>query len=484
LIHLLSFCVPISGMLLLDAFRAFDYDKDGVLSLEEFYGGMTWLKIDLDPSEVKELFLRIDSTERGFITFKDFTRALGDPIRKIKKRSRHNVLRSDDSDSEDDEVDVKEEKDIPENEKEEEGAGEGEGDVKWEGILPRSLKPQESKIQSRDILESRISRVLAAAPTLRIDVVNVPHLSQIWNSDATGARSSSTIWASNLPAASNNRVHICVGHYVSEGIGSHSDGILRKYITVTDVTNWRLFKSLNLDEEILGMLLPHPTSYQEVWRQRRGDRPLYIWKPIPPTGDYVSLGMLATPSEDPPDASECRCVPRIWLVPSKTKPRRVWTDAGSGGRAGSFWIMENLGLLQVTPTHLPPNPRDFFEFDHFPLVVTHRLNTLNMKWGEIDKSFHSSAVSSSMASSSSSERKQNEEVQSLDEEEKEFLCQQSLILSLDAPSPSSSPSTSAGSSSLSLPTERCVGSVCDLISLESLSDSTWELVKRNAEARK
>ena len=30
--------------------------------------------------------------------------------------------------------------------------------------------------------------------------------------------------------------------------------------------------------------------------QKRGERPLYIWKPIPPTDGFVAVGMVATAS--------------------------------------------------------------------------------------------------------------------------------------------------------------------------------------------
>ena len=155
-----------------------------------------------------------------------------------------------------------------------------------------------------------------AVSVLQVDLVKVPNVSRIWDSSAsgflflfficpilvltllTGARSRSTIWCPKLPGPSNNRHHFNLGHYVSEGISSNlSDtSIKRLYLTLTDTTSWRVFQSQYLVKEIIDVILPMPVKYIQVWMQRRGERQLYVWKPIPPTDSFVGLGMLATTS--------------------------------------------------------------------------------------------------------------------------------------------------------------------------------------------
>jgi hypothetical protein len=49
-----------------------------------------------------------------------------------------------------------------------------------------------------------------------------------------------------------------------------------------------------------------------------------------------------------------RCVTKRWLVPSKVTPKLAWADDGTGGRRGSFWIVNNLDTLWVTEGHDPP----------------------------------------------------------------------------------------------------------------------------------
>ena len=41
-------------------------------------------------------------------------------------------------------------------------------------------------------------------------------------------------------------------------------------------------------------------------------------------------------------------VVRRWLVPTKTKPKLIWEDSGTGGRRGSFWTVNNMDTLIVT----------------------------------------------------------------------------------------------------------------------------------------
>jgi hypothetical protein len=67
------------GMLLLDAFRAFDCDRSGGLSVEELYGGLTWLGVELTVIEMKALMAAVDSNADGNVSFAEFTAAFSPP---------------------------------------------------------------------------------------------------------------------------------------------------------------------------------------------------------------------------------------------------------------------------------------------------------------------------------------------------------------------------------------------------------------------
>jgi hypothetical protein len=379
------------GMLLKDAFRAFDFDKNGSLSIEELYGGLTWLGIPLSANEMKELFDYIDISQNGCITYREFFITFGDPLRHIIIRDRartyfgHQKLNEIDVDDNVIDGDVVDDvvdsyvKDVRQNDKFDTHETTS---VNWGVITPRPLQPQPHlpSVQTSGGRDVRL-RVMAAATSLQIEILQIVSLSHIWDSSSTGARQKATIWRPNLPPVSNHRHHFCIGHYVTEGIGGQSDGQIRFYLSVTDVTNWRVFKSEHLEDVILDVLLPHPIRYVEVWRQRRGDRPLFVWQPIPPTTDYVSMGVIATTSETPPLPQACRCVPRVWVIPTTEKPKRIWNDAGSGGRAGSFWVMSRTNLLQVTEGHNQPKG-DFYDFHKNTFMANHRLSEMNLKWIE------------------------------------------------------------------------------------------------------
>jgi Ca2+-binding EF-hand superfamily protein len=65
-------------MRLLDAFRAFDYNRDGMLSCSELYGGLDWLGLDLQPTDIWAIMLQVDKTKEGRLTWADFEEAFAD----------------------------------------------------------------------------------------------------------------------------------------------------------------------------------------------------------------------------------------------------------------------------------------------------------------------------------------------------------------------------------------------------------------------
>ena len=50
----------------------------------------------------------------------------------------------------------------------------------------------------------------------------------------------------------------------------------------------------------------------------------------------------------------CRCVPKAWVRESKQQPWKVWDDSGTGGAAGSFWVVNAHGCMVVSANHSAP----------------------------------------------------------------------------------------------------------------------------------
>ena len=71
---------------------------------------------------------------------------------------------------------------------------------------------------------------------------------------------------------------------------------------------------------------PHPQRYHRVWSIQTGSQPLFVWEPVPPSGQYAALGMVATLTDEPPSIDALACVHqatvpqlRRWFVSKKEK---------------------------------------------------------------------------------------------------------------------------------------------------------------------
>ena len=81
----------------------------------------------------------------------------------------------------------------------------------------------------------------------------------------------------------------------------------------------------------------------------------FSWQPIPPSVDYVPLGMVATRTEEPPSIKMVHCVPRNWVDPAPTEVKMLWSDSGNSGKPGSIWAVGHLQLLGAALGNEPPS---------------------------------------------------------------------------------------------------------------------------------
>eukprot|EP00966_Prymnesium_polylepis_P012161 279241-Prymnesium_polylepis.2 len=91
---------------------------------------------------------------------------------------------------------------------------------------------------------------------------------------------------------------------------------------------------------VLEQLMPPPLRFRLVWQDKAAARPIYLWRAVPPSAEFVALGMVVTTTEEPParGSAVMHCVPRRWCVPRpRAPPKLLWKEEGASARAGSIW---------------------------------------------------------------------------------------------------------------------------------------------------
>lgn len=236
------------GMKLLDAFRAFDYNRDGLLSCSEFYGGLTWLGIEMERDDIYRLVKYIDKQHDGRIRFSDFEAVLsmndnyGDDFKVDSVGSTSNI-----------------------------GAYttlEKENDFKSVIVQPRQIpeiyvnKEQERLERKEEISEESLKEI-------QIKVKPVSNYKMIWCSDGTGSRQEVSIWTTigtQNTLIKRNKYRVCLGHYAAVGFGNKStkppSSLKACTLELTDLHVGLLSRSSNLDEAHVNYLMPYPVAFK------------------------------------------------------------------------------------------------------------------------------------------------------------------------------------------------------------------------------
>jgi len=311
-------------MYLLDAFRAMDYDRNGLIDCSELWGGLTYLGMDVTPAQVYDIMQTIEPSRVGLISFDDFQRALQllDDDGKEKAKEIATTVTS----------------------------------------LPK-IKPR--KMKELHLIEKMHKEANRLSPevlkTVKIKVKAISHFKQVWSTKGTNSRQNVSVWAPEFGKKfyQRNKTRICVGHYVCQDFSTpkKTDGLC--ILEVTDTKGGRFTGSSTLETSI-NQVFPHPVRFVHVWASTHTEKPVHGWRPVPPSKDFVALGMVATTEEDPPELSIVRCVPRRWCILSRDAPALKWNDAGLGGRRGSMWTVNRLNLMAFAQGHEKPR-ESFFD---------------------------------------------------------------------------------------------------------------------------
>ena len=183
------------------------------------------------------------------------------------------------------------------------------------------------------------------------------HWAPVWSSKDTAAREDLSIWALELdttPLHKRSRTRVSLGHYAISGLEPPAKARSPPTLDIKDGAVGLLGSSSEYLEAVVEQLLPNPLRYRLVWYSVHHKPPLFIWRAVPPSGQFVALGMVATVSEEPPPVTALCCVPKLWCERVSAAPRFVWRDDGEGGSAGSIWATAGMDLMLCVQGHELP----------------------------------------------------------------------------------------------------------------------------------
>eukprot|EP00927_Polykrikos_kofoidii_P031643 TRINITY_DN27182_c0_g1_i1.p1 TRINITY_DN27182_c0_g1~~TRINITY_DN27182_c0_g1_i1.p1 ORF type:complete len:367 (-),score=67.45 TRINITY_DN27182_c0_g1_i1:61-1089(-) len=105
--------------------------------------------------------------------------------------------------------------------------------------------------------------------------------------------------------------------------------------------------------------LPRPIAFRLLWHDRSGNAAasagvqegggaggLYVWRPVPPSDLFVTLGAICSTDATEPTDVDVRCVPRTWLVRGDSLGPALW----SLGDRREIRIQDTLGGVIACPT--------------------------------------------------------------------------------------------------------------------------------------
>ena len=59
-----------------------------------------------------------------------------------------------------------------------------------------------------------------------------------------------------------------------------------------------------------------------------------MWRPVPPSAQFVALGMVATLTDEPPSIDALACVPRKWAA-AHGGAKRLWVESSAADAAAT-----------------------------------------------------------------------------------------------------------------------------------------------------
>ena len=222
---------------------------------------------------------------------------------------------------------------------------------------------------------------------------------EVWSSYGSGSQYRASIWrcsrSESFISKAGFREKVFLGHFASDKLQAPKEQPTQR-LEIADIRCGGLMGPNFSDflPDVLATYVPMPIKFRKAWSQKQGalltsllyqrgracalrycchccagTKALYAWIAVPPSEDFIALGMVVSESEEPPALSEIRCLPRNWTKPSTFTPKLLWKDAGMGGQKGSIWQINAMGQIHICSGHdAPAGP--FFEIVSAKFVVS------------------------------------------------------------------------------------------------------------------
>jgi Ca2+-binding EF-hand superfamily protein len=275
-----------AGLKLLDAYRLFDLNHDGLLNCSELYSGLLWAGMkEIKPDMVTSLVKHIDKTKDGRVRYRDFLIALNDPNeleefvpqQVIKRPFAHFCYLKYCSSLQflylQQELDLTKIV-IPLVEMAEIYSPPAEKS-KQQVLIPLSITVSLYSISFYRLIfvSASTSCIIIlqveieghALKHIKVKVRPVDDWALVWDSRGTEAKNPVSIWSPVLSGSifTRNKQAICTGHYAVAGLGSGNSKPPKAIkgamlIELCDKETSRLQKSDVLDEQHVNFLMPHP----------------------------------------------------------------------------------------------------------------------------------------------------------------------------------------------------------------------------------
>jgi hypothetical protein len=326
---------------LLDAFRAFNASQNGLLTCSEMFGALSWLGLAVAPGDVHGIVRYMDKDGDGLISYDEFRLALvpdgGDTVsaehREDAEREANGML--------------------------DENGGSGIlSRAEFAGLAP-ILMPELAEVDEEEAAgterESAPELPMSILGQIKVKVKKLEKCDEVWRSAGIATKFKTSIWedrtGSHHMLGGRNRLRVNLGHFCSSAFTAPKGDRYTLEITDLSVNAVQHSKWLALTVK---QVLVHPSRFHRVWGIQTGNSPLFVWEPIPPSEEFIALGMVATLTEEPPAVRSVHCVPREWCDQAMDLNKMIWSDAGASGKPGSLWAVGTLGLLAASQGTVAP----------------------------------------------------------------------------------------------------------------------------------